>query len=183
MFEAIREFFSRISWENVGALSWDMVGNFVAWALIGIGFLGTFLPILPGTILILAGALVHRFWIGAESSLGWVGLGILALLVLLSYLVDNLASALGAKWYGASKWGMWGAVLGGLIGLFFGLPGLFIGPLAGAFAFELLLARKQITGATRSTWGTLVGTALGILVKGGIALAMIATIIVDLFVW
>lgn len=183
MFEKLREFFFSIPWHNLGEMSSDALGNLLAWGLIVLGFIGTFLPILPGTILILAGALVHRFWLGAEHSLSWVGIGILVLLVLLSYLVENLASALGAKWYGASKAGMWGAIFGGLVGIFFGLPGLFLGPLAGAFAFELLLARKQLGGATRSTWGTLVGTALGILIKGGISLAMIGAIIVDLFVW
>lgn len=181
MFDKIRDFFGQIPWHNLGEMSWDMAGNLLAWGLIVLGFLGTFLPFLPGPILILAGGLVHRFWLGAEHSLSWIALGILIALVLLSYLVENLASAMGAKWYGASKWGIWGALFGGLVGIFFGLPGLFLGPLAGAFAFELLLARKQLGGATRSTWGTLVGTALGILIKGGISLAMVATILIDLW--
>ena len=181
MIERIREFFSQIPWHNLGEMSWDVVGNLVAWGLIVVGFIGTFLQVMPGSILILAGALVHRFWLGAEHSLSWVALGILGLLVLLSYLVDNLASAMGAKWYGASSWGVWGAVLGGVVGIFFGIPGLFLGPLVGAFAFELLVARKHVGGATRSTWGTLVGTMLGILARGGISLAMIVTIVIDLW--
>jgi len=183
MLDRIRDFFADIPWENLGAMSSDAAGHLVAWIIIAIGFIGTFMPILPGPTIILVGAVVHRVWLGADQSMGWLCLSFLTLLVIVAHLVEYLASALGAKWYGASKWGMWGAILGGIVGIFFGIPGLFIGPLIGAFAFELVLAKKRFDSATRSTWGTLVGTALGILVKGGISVAMLAAILLDLLVW
>jgi len=172
--------FGSIPWGRVGEWSFDALGQVVAWSLIMIGFFGTFLPLIPGPILILVGALVHRLWLGAEHSLTWWTLGGLTLLLLLSILVEYLFSALGAKWYGSTKWGMWGAILGGLIGLFFGVFGLLLGPLVGAFAGEMLLARKRVAGSLKSTWGTLVGTAVGVLVKGGLALAMLVVILIDL---
>jgi len=127
-----------------------------------------------------AGAFLHRLWLGAEHSSSWFTLGVLVVLLLLSILADNVASAMGAKWFGATKWGMWGALIGGIGGLFFGILGLLVGPLIGAFAGELLFARKQLSGSLKSTWGTSVGTAVGVLVRGGLAVAMLIFIIVDL---
>jgi uncharacterized protein YqgC (DUF456 family) len=46
----------------------------------------------------------------------------------------------------------------------------------------LLFARKKVSGSLKSTWGTLVGTAVGVLVRGGLAVAMIILFIIDLAV-
>jgi uncharacterized protein YqgC (DUF456 family) len=180
VFHSIQDFFQSIPWSGVGEWSYDAVGQAVAWGLIIVGFLGTFLPVLPGPILIVTGAVIHRLWLGPEHSLSWLTLGLLAFLLLCSIVADNLASAMGAKWFGATKWGMYGAIAGGVVGLFFGIIGLLAGPLIGAFAGELLLARKRISGSLKSTWGTLVGTAAGVLVRGGLAIAMLILIVVDL---
>ena len=136
------------------------------------GLLGTVIPLLPGTVLILAGAVVHRLAFGPEHSVGWATLAGLTALMLLSQALDFLSGALGAKYFGATRWGAVGGIVGGVIGLFFGLPGLLAGPLLGVLAGELL-GGQQLLPATRSTWGTLLGTTAGMLGKVGIALAMI----------
>src|SRR5437868_4425480 len=97
-----------------------------------IGLIGTVLPILPGTTIILAAALLHRIALGPEHSIGIAALAALVALTLLSYLLDAAAGFIGATRFGASRWGLAGAALGGVIGLFFGLPGLFAGPVVGA---------------------------------------------------
>ena len=168
------------SWSQIFEESSDFVGNVVAWSLIIIGFIGTFMPIVPGPVLILIGAVVHRIWLGAEESLGWVGLTILGVLLTIAIVFENIASAMGAKWYGATKWGMWGAIFGGLVGIFFHIPGLIFGPLIGAFVGEMLFAKKRIGDATKSTWGTFVGIVVGILIKAFIAFAMLATILTSI---
>jgi uncharacterized protein YqgC (DUF456 family) len=56
--------------------------------------------------------------------------------------MDYLATIYGAKRFGATKKGMAGAIIGGLIGLFFNLPGIILGPFIGASLFELLGGRK-----------------------------------------
>ena len=180
VFQSVGEFFQSIPWSGMGEWSWDAVGQVLSWGLIIVGFLGTFLPILPGPVLIVSGAVVHRLWLGPEQSLSWFTVGILVVLLLLSILADYLASAMGAKWFGATKWGMWGAIAGGIVGIFFGIVGLLAGPLIGAFAGELLLARKQVSGSLKSTWGTLIGTGVGVLVRGGLAIGMLILIFVDL---
>jgi uncharacterized protein YqgC (DUF456 family) len=160
-----------------GTLIWSSVA-----LLLVVGFLGTFLPMLPGTTLILAGSFLFYFTMGMESSgLAWQGLVFIGLLYGLSILLDWVSGALGAKWFGSSKWGIVGAILGGIVGLFFGLPGLIVGPIAGVFIFEIFVAKKEVKEAGHSTVGTVVGGIAGILGRVLLALGMIGWFVVDVF--
>ena len=47
----------------------------------------------------------------------------LAVFTVLSYIVDLVSGTIGAKWYGATKWGAIGGLVGTVVGLFFGLIG------------------------------------------------------------
>ena len=141
-------------------------------ALFAVGLIGTILPVLPGTTIILAAAIIHRIMLGADKSIGWKTIVTLALLTLLSYVFDFLGSYFGAKYFGATKWGTWGAILGALIGLFFGLIGLFVGPVIGAIIGEVI-AGKRMIDAGRAGWGSLLGNIGAMLAKLIIALAMI----------
>lgn len=167
-------------------LSGDAAYQTTIWTLvvllIVIGFLGTFLPLLPGTTFILAGTYLHYFAMGRESSgLAWQGLVFIGILFLLSVLLDWVSGALGAKWFGSSKWGIIGAIVGGILGLFFGLPGIIIGPIAGVFAFEIFFAKKEMKEASNATWGTVVGGLAGILGRVILALGMIGWFVIDVF--
>ena len=95
-------------------------------ALFAVGLIGTVLPVFPGTIVILAGAIVHRIMLGPEKSIGWLTIVVLVLLTLGTYALDFLSGYFGAKYFGATRWGTFGAILGALVGLFFGIVGLFI---------------------------------------------------------
>ncbi len=136
------------------------------------GLAGTVVPLIPGTVLILCGAVFHRLMLGPEHGAGWVTLVALTVLMLLSQALDFLSGSLGAKYFGATRWGAIGAIIGGVVGIFFGILGLLVGPLAGALLGELLGGRG-ILPATRSTWGTLLGTGAGLLAKVLIALIML----------
>ncbi len=151
--------------------------------LLALGFLGTFLPVLPGTTLILAGSLLFYFTMGMETSgLAWQGLVFIGILYGLSIALDWVSGALGAKWFGSSKWGIIGAILGGIVGIFFGLPGLIVGPIAGVFIFEIFVAKKEVKEAGHSTVGTVVGGIAGIIGRVALALGMIAWFVADVFV-
>jgi uncharacterized protein YqgC (DUF456 family) len=95
-----------------------------------------------------------------------------------SYALDILAGYFGAKYFGATKWGTFGAILGALIGLFFGLIGLFIGPVIGAIAGEVI-AGKRMIDAGRAGWGSLLGNIGSMLAKVIIALAMITIFLMN----
>jgi uncharacterized protein YqgC (DUF456 family) len=141
-------------------------------ALMFAGLLGTFVPILPGAALIFAGAVLNRLALGPEQSVGWGTLAGLMILMFLSYLIEFLSGTLGARYFGATRWGILGGIAGAIVGLFFGLPGLIIGPLLGVLLGELVAGQKLLP-ATKATWGTLIGTAAGMIAKLVIALGMI----------
>lgn len=150
--------------------------------LFTVGFIGTFVPILPGNLLILAACFFYYLTMGMEASgLAWQGLVFVTCLCLLSYALDWVSGMLGAKWFGSSKWGLLGAITGAIIGLFFGLPGLIVGPILGVFFFELLIARKEWKTAGKSMLGTVVGGIMGIGARIAIATGMIAWFVVDVF--
>jgi uncharacterized protein len=146
-------------------------------ALFAVGLIGTVLPMLPGTTIILAAAIIHRIMLGAEKSVGWKTIVLLVLLTLLSYVFDFLGSYFGAKYFGATKWGALGAVLGALIGLFFGIIGLFVGPVIGAVAGEFI-AGKRMIDAGRAGWGSLLGNLGAMLGRLIIAVAMITIFLI-----
>lgn len=167
-------------WESTA----DVAAWFVGISLMLAGVIGTAVPVLPGTFLILLGAVAFALIGGfAESGIGWVGFAVLALLFGLSVAVDMVSGALGAKWFGATRWGAIGAIVGGLIGLFFSIPGILIGPLVGAFAFEMFFAKKEWKPAGKSGMGTLIGGAAGLVLKLGIAALMITWFFLDVFVF
>jgi len=135
------------------------------------GLSGMLLPFLPGAPFLFLGLL---FGAWAED-FRYVGLGtllVLAAMAALTYLVEFAASILGAKVYGGSQRAMFGAALGGIVGMFFGLPGILLGPLAGAVLGELSLQRS-LDQASRAGFGTVVGMAVGVAGKLAIGIAML----------
>jgi uncharacterized protein YqgC (DUF456 family) len=135
------------------------------------GLVGSVLPALPGTILILLAAALHAFATGFDP-IGPGRLAILGLLTAAAYALDHVAGVLGVKRLGGSGWAMGGAVVGALVGLFFGLPGLVLGPLLGALVAEYAYTRQVGTSA-RAALGTVVGLLVGAVAKVGLGLAMI----------
>jgi len=135
-----------------------------------VGLAGTLLPLLPGTSIILAAAVLHHFTV--KQTVGWWTLGGLTVLTLLSYGVDLVSGTVGAKWFGATRWGAIGGIIGTIAGLFFGLIGIFVGPIVGVLIGELI-GGKEIIPASKTTWGTLLGTTAGLVVRFLIAVVMI----------
>jgi uncharacterized protein YqgC (DUF456 family) len=111
--------------------------------------------------------------LGSEKSLGWWNIAALIVLTLISYALEFASGYFGAKRFGASKWGAFGAFIGAIAGLFFPFPGLIVGPVVGAIAGELV-AGKRLVKAGRAGWGTLLGNLAGMLGKLTIALVMVS---------
>jgi len=93
-------------------------------------------------------------------------------LTMAAYALDFLSGYFGARYFGATRWGMFGALLGALIGIFFGIAGLFVGPVVGAVAGEFI-AGKRMIDAGRAGWGSLLGNLGAMMGKLFIALVMI----------
>ncbi len=144
-----------------------------------VGVAGVVLPVLPGLPLTFAG-MVLAAWAGGFEQVGWVSLSLLGLLTLLSVVVDFLSTALGAKRVGASRLAIVGSGIGTFAGLFFLPLGLFVGPFAGALAGELLHGRK-VGMATKVGLATWVGLVAGMVLKVGLAFAMLGLFFVAWF--
>lgn len=154
-------------------MTWEqIIGLSVALVIMLIGLLGNILPALPGTPLVLVGAVAHRLYFGTTGASDVV-MVTLILLALLALLLDFLASMLGAKKFGATWRGALGAVIGGVVGLFFSLPGIILGPFIGATLFELL-GREEFKPAAKAGLGAVVGLLLGVIGKCSISVIMIA---------
>ncbi len=139
------------------------------------GLLGSFLPLLPGTPLIVLGALLYALMTDFQT----IGVGRLLILVgfsLLAYALDYTAGALGVRRFGGSSWAVVGAVLGAVVGVFFGPIGLVLGPILGSVLGELLRSRK-LKDSLRSAFGTGVGMLLGVVAKLSLAVVMVGLVL------
>ncbi len=109
--------------------------------LVVVGLVGVVLPAVPGTVLIFAGLLLAA-WADGFARVGVFTITVLGILTVATYFVDVAMMALGMKRLGTTRRAAAGAAIGALAGLFFGLPGLIIGPFAGAVVGELTSAAR-----------------------------------------
>ncbi len=140
------------------------------------GACGTIYPLLPDTPLIVAAAVLHHIVFGPHGA-SWTTMLVLTLLMLLSLALDLVSGSLGAKYFGATRWGAIGGILGAVVGIFYGPIGLFVGPIVGVLLGEML-GGQGLLPAGRSTWGTFLGTVAGMAGKFAIAIMMIGWFLV-----
>jgi uncharacterized protein len=146
--------------------------NVIAGTLILVGLAGTMVPVLPGIPLIFGGVWLIAYVDQYRRVGPWWLLGI-AIVGAIGLILDLLAGALGAKRAGASKEAVLGAFLGTAIGLFFGLPGVLLGPFVGAVLGELSAGSSVMrsTDVGVSAW---VGLIFGTIIKLISSLIMVA---------
>jgi hypothetical protein len=144
--------------------------------LVIVGIAGSILPALPGLPVVFCGLLLAA-WVGDFETVGWMTLTLLGVLTLLAMAVDLVASLLGTRRVGASGLAVLGAAIGTVVGLFFGLPGLLLGPFAGALVGELL-AGRGMQQAARAGIGAWIGFVVGTLAKLGLAFTMLGVYLV-----
>lgn len=128
------------------------------------GIIGAILPIVPSVpwmfIVALIFGIIDRF-----AHLHWWELLILGVLALTSIISDNFSGLVGARGTGASRWGLLGGFLGGLIGLFFFPPwGAIIGMIIGVVVLEILASHDH-QKAARSASGVILGNLANIIIN------------------
>ena len=159
---------------SVEYLIWSLTA-FIIFA----GLVGSVVPILPGTTLILLGMLVPKFFFPA--SISWSVLGWITLFWVFSVIADFAGIIIGARLFGGSKWGMTGASGGAFLGMFFSLPALLLGTFLGAVAAEKFGAKKTDHQALKSGVGATAGFLLSTVARLGCATAMIALFLLAVF--
>lgn len=142
-----------------------------------VGLAGIVLPVIPaGSLLVGAGALTWAIW--GDSPWGWIAFGIAVVLLVVGSLSSLLLTGRSLQRREIPKWPI-------LVGVLFGLVGLFILPGFGlpiGFAVGLLLAEwmrvRNLRTALSTSWHTLKALGLGILIE--FTCAMLATAAVAL---
>ena len=152
------------------------IGLIIALLLMAVGCLGSVLPALPSTPLVLIAAIAHKLYFKSASA-GWLVLTLIVLITAVALVMDYLATLYGAKRFGATKKGMFGAIIGGIVGLFFNLPGIILGPFVGATLFEFMGGREWKPSAKAGVGATL-GLFAGAVGKLVCCLSMIVLFIV-----
>jgi len=131
--------------------------------LIIIGLIGCFVPVLPGPPLAFISLLLLQ--VGPEIPFSWRFIIIIACVVIAVTLIDYLIPAYGAKKWGGSRYGIVGALIGVVVGLFILPPfGFIIFPLLGALVGEILNGANT-NKALKAAFGTFIGLLLGTLLK------------------
>lgn len=146
----------------------DIIITIISALAIGIGCVGIIYPILPGSVLALAGVLLWAFTV--RSAEGWWTLGLAGTLLLFGMIAQLLLTGRTLKSERIPNSStLWGAV-GAVIGMFL-IPvvGLFVGFAVGLFLSEAQ-RRRNLAQALPATLQALKSMGLGIVVEFSCAL-------------
>ena len=148
--------------------------------LILVGLAGTILPALPGTILVVAGVVVGA-WIDDFTRVSVTTVVVITILGVISFAIEYIAGAMGARRVGASREAVIGALIGTVLGIFTGLWGLIFMPLLGAFIGQYWVDRDLIRARDVgiATW---IGMAVGTVAKVALSFLMVGIFLVALLV-
>jgi len=157
-------------------MDWTILWWLLATLVVVAGLVGTVVPALPGPPLVFVGLFIGA-WIDDFEIVGWGTIGVLGALALLASIVDFVASAAGARYMGAGSRAFWGATLGAVVGIFFGVAGMLLGPFIGAVIGELSAGSDLVRSGRAG-----VGAWLGVVVATALKLAL-AFLMIGLFLF
>ena len=147
--------------------------------LLILGILGTFLPVLPGLVLSLAGLLIYKY--GTDSDLSMLYIWAFVILTLASAVLNYVIPAKTNRKYGGTRWGSIGSVIGTIVGMFIPIPlGFLVGMFAGVFIGELLHDSKDMNKALKSTKGAFIGFIYGTGFSLVVGIAMLLVVVLDI---
>ena len=145
-----------------------------------IGLATSLLPVVPGSLIVWSGIIIHKLWLG-DDSVTWKIVIITGVITLIGQLADFVMGIWGARKFGASWKGALGAFLGAFVALFVPPPlfWLIIGPVVGAIIGELLAGRTFKAGS-KAGFGTVVGGIVAFALKFSLSVCIVALFYVDL---
>jgi len=122
--------------------------------LVIIGIVGSILPIIPGPPIAFIGMLIAHF--SSEQPFSIEMLLLFGGFAVASSIIDNVLPIYATKKFNGSKRGVWGSAIGLLIGLFLSPVGIIIGPILGAYLYEIIDG-KSTNDAIRPAFGSFIG--------------------------
>lgn len=134
-----------------------------------LGIAGCLLPLLPGPPLSYLGLIaIHvssKIDFSSKFLISW------GIIVILVSILDYVIPIWGTKYFGGSRYGVWGSMAGLLAGLLIPPVGIIIGPFLGAVVGEMLAGNKQ--NALKAGFGSFIGFLAGTVVKLLVSLIML----------
>lgn len=147
----------------------DILLLLVGLLFILLGIIGSFLPVLPGPLTSWIGLLIIH--LTTTIPINYKFLSITLGVAIFIWLIDYIIPAIGTKKFGGTRYGVFGTIIGLLIGIFFMGPfGIIIGPFIGAYLGELI-GNKNSNKALKAAFGSFIGFLTSTFIK------FIATII------
>lgn len=141
----------------------DILLVLLGFALMVVGILGSFLPVLPGPPISWVGLLLLHLTTAAQLS--WWFLGITLFVTVAVTVLDYVIPVAGTKRFGGSKKGMIGTSIGLVVGIFAPIPfGIIICPFLGALLGEML-NENDSKKATKAAFGSFLGFLTGTFLK------------------
>lgn len=140
----------------------------IAFMLMVVGILGSFLPVLPGPPISWVGLLL--LYLTKAVPMSYTVLGVTLVIAVVVGILDYIIPAKGTKRFGGSKYGIWGTNIGLVVGILVPIPfGFIIGPFIGAFIGEMINdsndSQKAFKAATGSFMGFLASTFIKFVVS------------------
>ena len=135
----------------------------IAGILLAVGFLGTFIPVLPGAPLAWLGLLVSYF--SSYNKISIICLIITGVVALVVSILDNILPVYMTNKRGGNKAATTGSTIGLIIGFFVGPPGIIFGPFLGALIGELISTSGDFKASVKSAWGAFLGFLCGVGIK------------------
>ena len=151
----------------------------VAGVLLLVGFLGTFVPVLPGAPLAWAGLLAAYF--SEYTDISVLCLIITAVIAVIVSVVDNIFPVAMTKKFGGSKYATTGAIVGLIVGFFTGPWGIILGPFFGALIGEWINKEGRQEGVFKAAFGAFMGFLLGTGLKMITVLGFIWVFVISFF--
>jgi uncharacterized protein len=142
------------------------------------GIAGCFIPGLPGAPLSYAGLIIlhitERYHFSSQL------LVIYFIVVVVVAVLDYVLPILGSRWFGATRKGFIGSIIGLVAGIFLFPPfGIIIGPFAGAVIAEKING-METKKAFRAGFGTFAGFLTGTLIELILCLFMVYDYIMEI---
>ena len=136
----------------------------IAFILMVVGILGSFLPVLPGPPISWVGLLL--LYLTKAVPMSYTVLGITLVIAIVVGILDYIIPAKGTKRFGGSKYGIWGTNIGLVVGILAPIPfGFIIGPFVGAFIGEMINDSNDSQKAFKAAPGSFMGFLASTFIK------------------
>lgn len=137
----------------------DLVFAILGIILIVVGFLGTFVPVIPGAPLAWIGFILGKFssYINFPA---WI-LVVTGIIAAAVSIIDNFFPVWMTKHSGGSTAGTTGSTIGLVVGLFTGPWGIILGPFCGALVGELIHDHSDFRRCLKAAFGAFKGFLFG----------------------